>query len=67
MQKQKRKQEDGTPKTITIEVGPLTCHGTKSEIKRAESAMKGDLDAMVRQYLAVGKRSKVVTTTLTSA
>ena len=54
----------GEPKTIWIEVGPLTCHGSKADILSMERKIKNDLDDMVRQYLSVGKRSKVVVTHL---
>lgn len=60
----KRKQEEGTPKLIFVEIGPLTFHGTKAEIRRQEFRMKKDIDELVREYLRVGKRNGAVCTSL---
>lgn len=52
---------DGEPKTIVIKVGPVTCHGpSKASVQRNEQRLKRDLDALVRQYMAVGLRNPVV-------
>lgn len=59
---QKRKQETGEPMTIWIEIGPITHHGTKAEIRRSQFRLKNDLDQLVRDYLRVGKRNETVCT-----
>lgn len=63
MAAKKRVQHEGTPKTVVIEVGPITHFGTKAEIRASEARLKNDLDALARQYVQVGKRSNVVRTT----
>lgn len=58
----KRKQETGEPKTIWVEIGPLTFHGTKAEIRKQEFTIKREIDELVRDYLRVGKRNEAVCT-----
>lgn len=60
----KRVQETGEPKLVFVEIGPLTFHGTKAEIRRQEFRVKKDIDDLVRNYLRVGKRNEAVCTSM---
>lgn len=60
--------EDGKPRKIIVEVGPITVHGAgKRDVAKMERSMRDDLDAYARSYFKVGKRSKVVRSRLEDA
>lgn len=53
--------QPGTPKKITVEVGPIVCYGTgKRDIARYERDLKLMVDAAVRAVFDVGPHSKTV-------
>lgn len=56
---------DGQPKTIWVEIGPLTFHGpSKASVRMSEQRTRQEIDQLVRDYLRVGKRNAVVNTTM---
>ena len=51
----------GKPKSIVVEVGPITHYGrTDAERKQMERRTLRDIEGLVRDYVRVGPRSKVV-------
>ena len=58
----------GTPKRLTIEVGPWSHYCfTKAEIAKRDREIRDDLDALVRRYFLVGPYSKTVRTRMEDA
>lgn len=63
-----KRTEPGAPKRLVIEVGPWTSYGFgKADISRMDRRIRDGIDAAVRQYMSVGRRSKVVATRMEDA